>query len=60
MGRHDRRDREAAQGEAAAKIPDFATRQRIICLDIPDDYGFMDPELIHLLTARMARHMPKT
>lgn len=34
--------------------------QRIICLDIPDDYGFMDPELIHLLTARMARHMPKT
>jgi predicted protein tyrosine phosphatase len=34
--------------------------QRIICLDIPDDYGFMDPELIHLLTTRMARHLPKT
>jgi predicted protein tyrosine phosphatase len=33
--------------------------QRIICLDIPDDYGFMDPELIHLLTTRMARHLPK-
>ena len=34
--------------------------QRIICLDIPDDYGFMDPELTHLLTTRMARHLPKT
>lgn len=33
--------------------------QRIICLNIPDDYGFMDPELIHLLTTRMARHLPK-
>lgn len=34
--------------------------QRIICLEIPDDYGFMDPELIHLLTTLMARHLPKT
>jgi len=34
--------------------------QRIICLHIPDEYGFMDPELIHLLTNRMARHLPKT
>ncbi|MBN8501854.1 MAG: low molecular weight protein tyrosine phosphatase family protein [Sphingomonadales bacterium] len=33
--------------------------QRIICLNIPDDYGFMDPALIHLLTTRMARHLPK-
>jgi len=32
--------------------------QRIVCLDIPDDYCFMDPELIHLLTTRMARHLP--
>lgn len=33
--------------------------QRIICLDIPDDYSFMDPNLIHLLTTRMARHLPR-
>jgi predicted protein tyrosine phosphatase len=33
--------------------------QRIICLDIPDDYCFMDTELMHLLTTRMARHLPK-
>lgn len=32
--------------------------QRMICLDIPDDYEFMDPHLIGLLETRMARHLP--
>ena len=32
--------------------------QRIICLDIPDDYAFMQRELVELLKARMARHLP--
>lgn len=32
--------------------------KRLVCLDIPDDYPFMDPELIRLLEARMARHLP--
>lgn len=36
------------------------TRQRIICLDIPDDYEFMEDALVHLLRARMARHLPPT
>jgi predicted protein tyrosine phosphatase len=31
---------------------------RIICLDIPDEYEFMDPELIALLNARMAPFLP--
>lgn len=34
--------------------------QRIICLDIPDNFGFMDPELVQLLQARMARHLTRT
>jgi predicted protein tyrosine phosphatase len=33
--------------------------QRVICLDIPDDYAFMQPELAELLKARMARHVPQ-
>ncbi len=33
-------------------------RQRIICLDIPDEYEFMDPALIRLLEMRMARYLP--
>ncbi|GGY89565.1 low molecular weight protein tyrosine phosphatase family protein [Novosphingobium colocasiae] len=31
---------------------------RVICLDIPDDYEFMDDELIALLRARVPRHLP--
>ena len=32
--------------------------KRLVVLDIPDDYAFMDPDLIALLKARMARHLP--
>jgi predicted protein tyrosine phosphatase len=31
--------------------------QRVICLDIPDNYVFMDPDLVELLKLRMARHL---
>ncbi len=31
---------------------------RIICLDIPDNYTFMQPELVDLLQIRFARHVP--
>ena len=30
---------------------------RVVCLDIPDDYEFMDPELVKLLQARVPRHL---
>jgi predicted protein tyrosine phosphatase len=32
--------------------------KRIICLDIPDEYEFMDPDLIRILEVRMSRHLP--
>jgi len=32
--------------------------KRIICLDIPDEYDFMDPDLVRLLGNRMARYLP--
>lgn len=32
--------------------------QRIVCLDIPDDYDFMAAELIELLKARVSRYLP--
>jgi predicted protein tyrosine phosphatase len=31
---------------------------RIICLDIPDDYDFMQPELVRLLKVKMAGYFP--
>jgi len=33
---------------------------RVICLDIPDDYAFMDPGLIALLQARVTPHLPRS
>ena len=31
---------------------------RVICLDIPDDYAFMDPDLIRILEARVPKFLP--
>ena len=31
---------------------------KVICLDIPDDYGFMDPVLVQILKARVPHHLP--
>jgi predicted protein tyrosine phosphatase len=30
---------------------------RVICLDIPDDYEFMDPGLVRLLEARVSKYL---
>jgi predicted protein tyrosine phosphatase len=32
--------------------------KRIICLDIPDRYAFMDPELVKLLRQKVLRYLP--
>ena len=31
---------------------------RVICLDIPDDYEFMDEALVRILKARVSRYLP--
>lgn len=31
---------------------------RLICLDIPDEYDFMDEQLIRLLRLKVYRHLP--
>ena len=31
---------------------------RVICLDIPDDYEFMDPALVRILETRVPRFLP--
>ena len=32
--------------------------KRVICLDIPDNYSFMDPNLVQLLKMRVGGHLP--
>lgn len=48
----------AHRNKIQAKFRRSLGRARVICLDIPDDYEFMDPALIRLLKARLARHLP--
>lgn len=31
--------------------------QRVICLDIPDDYDYMDPALVDLLKGKVGRYL---
>lgn len=33
-------------------------KARVICLDIPDEFGFMDPVLVRLLEAKVSRYLP--
>ncbi|CAL4868637.1 hypothetical protein MMA231_02926 [Asticcacaulis sp. MM231] len=35
----------------------YLGRAKVVCLDIPDDYTFMQPELITLLKARVTPHL---
>ncbi|ESY00006.1 hypothetical protein X748_30660 [Mesorhizobium sp. LNJC386A00] len=39
------------------KFKESLKKARVICLDIPDDYGFMDPELVRLLEVRVTRYL---
>lgn len=32
-------------------------RARVVCLDIPDDYGFMDPALVALLETKVRAYL---
>ena len=32
--------------------------ERLICLDIPDEYSFLQPELVQLLETRATPHLP--
>lgn len=34
--------------------------RRVVCLDIPDDYEFMDPELVALLKRKVTPLLPST
>jgi predicted protein tyrosine phosphatase len=39
------------------KFPESLTGKKVICLRIPDDYGFNDPDLIDLLKANLSSHV---
>lgn len=38
-------------------FPSHPALQRLICLDIPDDFTFLDPRLVTLLEERVREHL---
>ena len=41
-----------------SKFKTYLGQKRVISLDIPDNYDYMDPELIRILKAKVSRHLP--
>jgi predicted protein tyrosine phosphatase len=46
------------RSELSAKFSRHLKKARVVCLDIPDKFDFMDPELIRVLKDRVARFLP--
>jgi predicted protein tyrosine phosphatase len=47
------------RSKLARKFRPYLNRKRVVCLDIPDEYEFMDPALVTLLKAKVPRHLPR-
>jgi predicted protein tyrosine phosphatase len=47
----------AHRAKLAGRFRDRLSGKRVICFGIPDDYGFMQPELVALLETRVAPHL---
>jgi predicted protein tyrosine phosphatase len=47
----------AHQNKLGKKFKSFITNQRIICLHIPDEFEYMDPDLIHILKTKVEPYL---
>ncbi|BDU37580.1 low molecular weight protein tyrosine phosphatase family protein [Vibrio nigripulchritudo] len=45
------------RNKVSKKFKDLLKGTKLVCLDIPDNYERMDPELVKLLKARVSRHI---
>ncbi len=48
----------AHRNRLSSKFGEHLSGKRVICLDIPDEYEYMDPVLIRILQARVTRFLP--
>ena len=46
------------RNKLSSKFRPYLKDKKIVCLDIPDEYEFMDEMLIRLLKAKVPRHLP--
>jgi predicted protein tyrosine phosphatase len=47
----------AHRNRLSAKFRPYLNGKRVICLDIPDDYDYMQPELIKLLEVKVGKFL---
>jgi predicted protein tyrosine phosphatase len=47
------------KAKLSAKFGRHLNGKRVVCLDIPDDYAFMQPELVALLEAKAGRYLKR-
>lgn len=45
------------QRKLTARFGNHLKGKRVVCLGIPDDYAYMDPELVALLEAKVPAHL---
>lgn len=45
----------AHRNKLSKRFRKYLNGKRVVCLDIPDDYDFMQPELVKLLEVRVGR-----
>lgn len=48
----------AHRSKLSSKFKAHLRSARVICLEVPDEYEFMDPDLVRLLKAKVPRHLP--
>lgn len=46
------------RSKLSRKFREVLRDQRVICLNIPDEYGYMDPGLVRLLESLVPRYLP--
>lgn len=48
----------AHRNKLSSKFKKHIGKARVVCLDIPDDYEYMDPTLIKILKSKVSRYLP--
>jgi predicted protein tyrosine phosphatase len=48
----------AHRSKLSSKFKTHLSDKRVICLEIPDEFEYMDPDLVRLLKAKVPRHLP--
>lgn len=50
----------AHRSKLSAKFGAQVAGKRVVCLEIPDDFDYMEPALVELLKARVPRYLPSS